>query len=601
MSVAVVVPFCALLTTGSCAVALRPPSRADSTLAAFRLDAVLDGHWVYVEQDRPDLALWAGRHVDRLPDVSLRRTRARRQFARDALSALDEITIDALPPESYLTWLALRWDLDMLNRGATFHYTNLAAVAPMQSPLRTALGILGHHPLDNAADVQHYLSLLRGTATLVDSIRAGLDARRRRGVVLSGYLIPRAAGFLRSLIEVSDNGPFTPAARRLTSLDSITRSILVSGVGDVLENQLHPALERLAGHLSGAYAAGAPRLIGLGQYPGGLEHYRWLLRLHSTVDVTPEDAHRIGLEEVTRLQALAGAAQRAAGLPADRDSLRLVLHSPLRIAAGEAELIEHFTRHYQAASALLAGTPDRITALALEVTRQAPRDEPFAPPTLYRPPAVDDARASYELNVSRWARRSMVTIAGQVHRDLMPGRHVLEWAQRSNAAFPAFRRATRYAGMTDGWGVYALALADSLLESAGAEDRFGARLVALADACGLVIDTGINYFGWSRERALEFLREHLPDDDEELEQSFIIPAAEAPGSLTAATLGARELLGLRRWAERELGSRFNLVAFHNELLSIGSLPLPVAGAHLEWWIWQQQRTVPDTTRGTPMR
>ena len=124
--------------------------------------------------------------------------------------------------------------------------------------------------------------------------------------------------------------------------------------------------------------------------------------------------------------------------------------------------------------------------------------------------------------------------------------------------------------------------------------RFGVRLHELSAACGLVVDTGINALGWTREQALEFLRAYLPDDDAVLQREYIDVASESPGTLAAAALGARELRGLRRWAMRELGDRFSLAAFHREVLRVGSVPLPVLGSHLERWIWEQKTAVrPD--------
>ena len=150
-------------------------------------------------------------------------------------------------------------------------------------------------------------------------------------------------------------------------------------------------------------------------------------------------------------------------------------------------------------------------------------------------------------------------------------------------------------GFVDGWRDYAIGLADSLTAAASstAADftrELGPILEELAFACGLVVDVGVNYFGWTREEALGFLRSHLPDSDDELEREILIPALERPGSLTAATLGVRELRGMRRWAERELGEHFDLRAFHDEVLSLGSVPLTVLGRHLEWWIWKTRQT-----------
>jgi uncharacterized protein (DUF885 family) len=152
---------------------------------------------------------------------------------------------------------------------------------------------------------------------------------------------------------------------------------------------------------------------------------------------------------------------------------------------------------------------------------------------------------------------------------------------------PTVRRVANHAGFVRGWQAYALDIADSVAGESRPVVRFGIRLHELAFACGLVVDTGINAFGWTRDDAMAFLRSYLPFDDDELERAFIIEAVERPGWLTAGTLGAREFRGLRAWAERELGNRFRLPAFHAELLRVGSVPLPVLGSHIERWIWEE--------------
>jgi uncharacterized protein (DUF885 family) len=147
-------------------------------------------------------------------------------------------------------------------------------------------------------------------------------------------------------------------------------------------------------------------------------------------------------------------------------------------------------------------------------------------------------------------------------------------------------------GFVHGWQMYALDVADSLSTTYLPWQRFSLRMRELAAACGLVVDTGINALGWSKADALTFLRAYLPDEDADLERDFIFPASERPGELAAATLGARELRGLRRWAMRELGARFSLPAFHAELLRVGSVPLPILGTHLERWIWDLNHPTP---------
>jgi uncharacterized protein (DUF885 family) len=214
------------------------------------------------------------------------------------------------------------------------------------------------------------------------------------------------------------------------------------------------------------------------------------------------------------------------------------------------------------------------------------------PLAVYEIPTVGRTSALYYLNFDELLSRSAFVLPGLVAGDLMPGLHLQQSLQLFNDSLPAFRRLAVHDGFVRGWQAYALHAADSLSTTLLPWERFSLRLRELSLACGLVVDTGINALGWSRADALQFLRAYLPDDDDDLDRDYILRASELPGALSAATLGARELRGLRRWAERELGDRFSLPAFHAELLRLGSIPLPVLGSHLERWIWEQTHSPP---------
>jgi len=240
---------------------------------------------------------------------------------------------------------------------------------------------------------------------------------------------------------------------------------------------------------------------------------------------------------------------------------------------------------------------NRGTELTADLEALPAAIEAFSALGVYAPPSVADAQGHYLFNAGRWKERTLFSLPAYVYRDLLPGRHYTSALQRENAALPPFRRLADHAGFVEGWNTYAIGLADSLGAPGDAGERFGVALTELAIACGLVVDTGINYFGWSLDEAMAFLRRHLPDTDGELRREFVEPSVSLPGSLTAAALGARELRGMKRWVQQALGDRFDARAFHDEILSLGSVPLPVLGAHLEYWLWKSRnRPSADTTR-----
>jgi uncharacterized protein (DUF885 family) len=354
---------------------------------------------------------------------------------------------------------------------------------------------------------------------------------------------------------------------------------------------VNPALDSLAQLIEQEKNHGGDQL-GISRLPGGTAHYTTLLRHRTTLDITPEEAHAIGLREVTRLASLAAAARNESRLPVDRDSLRAAFRQYPGFQLDERSSIpERISQLYERAAKELDPLFGPAPTMPL-VIGLIPITVSAAPLAVYDLPRLNRPAAQYLVNLDEVLARSAFVMPALVAGDLMPGLHLQQGTQLENEGLPAFRRLGMHDGFVRGWQAYALSMADSLSRSLEPWQRFSLRMRELALACGLVVDTGINALGWSRADALAFLRSYLPDDDEVLERDLILPASELPGTLAAATLGARELRGLRLWAARELDDRFDLAAFHREVLRVGSVPLPVLGSHLERWIWDLKNPSP---------
>jgi uncharacterized protein (DUF885 family) len=399
----------------------------------------------------------------------------------------------------------------------------------------------------------------------------------------------RVVSHVRSLIGPADGSPFGLSRDFVVPTDTGWEERLKRSVDSIITRRVNPQLDSLASWLEQERAR-APDAPGLSQLPGGPAYYATILRYRTTLDVTPEEAHAIGLREVTRIAALAVEARREAGLPVDRDSLREVFRRDSTFRLGEQVSIpERAAQRFESESTQLEALFGGARADAVSIGMFSGVGMPLA---IYELPSLSRPTASYYLNFDELQARSAFVLPALVVGDLMPGLHLQQSVQLFNEQLPAFRRLAFHDGFVRGWQAYALHAADSLSTNRAAWERFSFRLRELSVACGLVVDTGINALGWSRSEALGFLRSYLPDDDEDLEREFILPASTLPGVLSAATLGARELRGLRLWAMRELGDRFSLPAFHAEVLRVGSVPLPVLGSHLERWIWERRQDPP---------
>jgi uncharacterized protein (DUF885 family) len=572
---------------GCTAAMRRPPSRSDSLVAVSRLDGVVEDYWRFLQVSRPDIVARADAIITRLPDPTQFREKSDAQFARAALGALDEILVDALPEDSYVTWASLRWEMEALAGWAAYHWTRLSDVSPGNSVFDRTIEILRTRRVEDPVAAQRFVDLVATVGNLARAIQVDYAERTRREIRLPQPIAVRAIAHVRGLVAPPESSPFMFPADFRASPDTAWQSQYVREVANVIAQRVNPSLDSLARILE-RESDRASDSLGLSRLPGGAAHYATLLRYRSTLDVSPVDAHAIGLREVARIAAVAAAARRDAGLPANRDSLRAVLRSDTVFQLDERSSIpERAAQLFERTAAALVPFFHPLPTMSLSIGLIPFGSAASSPLVDYEWPTSARPSARYLINLAQLEARSALVLPGLVVGDLMPGLHFQQGIQIENALLPPFRRLANHDGFVKGWQSYVLSIADSLSTTFTPSERFGLRLRELADACGLVVDTGINALGWTRSDALAFLRAYLPDDDDVLEREFVFQAAESPGTLSAATLGAREFRGMQLWVRRELGDRFSLAAFHAEVLRVGSVPLPVLGSHFERWIWEQ--------------
>ena len=580
------------VSLAGCATATRRvPSALDTLIAMQELDGVAEDYWRFLQFSQPDLGAKAGNAITTLPVPNQDWSKRNAQFARAAIASLDEVQVNALPQDAYVSWLSLRWEMEAMSGWTAFHWTNVFDFSPGRSTLDRAATILSLQSIKDVGTAQRFTGLLAKVAELGHTLRLEYEERARRGIRLSRPVAEHAIAHLRSQIAPPASSPFRLPRDFVVSTDTAWHTQLARTVDELITQRVNPSLDSLATFLEREKDLGSD-MPGHLRLPGGAMHYAALLRYRSTVDVAPEDAHAIGLREVSRIAPLVVAARRDAGLPIDRDSLRAALkQDSVPLFDERGSLTERIAQLFESAvkemEPVFAPVPS--TGLSVGVLANVTIASPVA---VYEPATFRNPSALYLLNVDEVVSRSAVYLPALVFGDLMPGRHLQQGSQFEIAMRPIFRRLGSHDGFSNGWEVYALEVADSVSSTLTPSQRFGVRMRELAAACGLVVDTGINALGWSRADALKFLRAYLPDDDEDLDRDFILGSAEAPGVLAAAALGARELRGLRRWAERELGAGFSLADFHREVLRVGSVPLPVLGSHLERWIWELKHPAP---------
>jgi uncharacterized protein (DUF885 family) len=328
---------------------------------------------------------------------------------------------------------------------------------------------------------------------------------------------------------------------------------------------------------------------GLTWIKGGDAIYRDLVATHTTTDLSPERLHEMGIEVISRLEdeyrQLAGEVLGEPDVPSIFERLRRDRDLRFRESSEVFEAAEAALRRAQAA------VPDWFGRLPKTecVVREIPRIEaPTTTIAYYMPPAIDGSRpGTYWINTFAPETRPTYECEALAFHESVPGHH-FQIALAQELDLPRFRRLAEFTAFVEGWALYTERLADEMGLYSGDLERFGMLSFDSWRACRLVVDTGIHAMGWSRDRAVEFMRDNSPLAFNNVENEVDRYIA-MPGQALAYMVGRLEIERLRAEAEAKLGAEFNVMGFHDALLEHGSVPLNTLSRLMDEWADKQAK------------
>ena len=586
-----VVPFLlALLLSTACASFTSSPSKkpspTDSLISRRRLDDGLKEYSTFALTRGTDLETAVGLRPTVLPVLSYEDRREDVRVGQRIGRMLDQIESDALSQGDYLTMLSLRWELEARAEQAAFYWTDFSDISPHSTPVRQLIEIFRRHPFSAISDAERYLYFLDAFPFTLDGIRAGLEARALRGYLAPRETVESAVAFFSALRALDAEGPWRVESARLTKLDSVEARAFAAEARVIINGRVLPALDSLVRYLGDVYRPRASTRAGLWQYPGGKEHYRYLIRRYSSLDITPDDAHKVGLAELRRIDSTMAVLRTqfkwAKNMSAVHDSLRRAMgpatpsmHDAIDgVLTSQARLIPHLTSRF-------FGVP----SLAPIVRQATVLESLLWPDGTYLPAAFGDSTGQL-LVTERWrSPTARLAVAAASYRLLLPGTHLRTQLMSGNDTLAPFRRLHAISGFTEGWSQYAASLVGEIGMYTSPLDAYGRLLDEGFAAALLVVDTGMHYLGWSSAQARTVLGRYSLENDAAVDSVLVERVVNAPGRAVAATLGGREIAAMRAWMQRELGRTFDLRAWHAQMLSLGPIPLPIVGTHLEWWLY----------------
>jgi uncharacterized protein (DUF885 family) len=498
-------------------------------------------------------------------------------WAEAFLGRLHRVQSERLTHDEWLTYAMLENDSSIQKDAAPFYWFEIP-ITPYASPLRSVTGAFAALPLKTDADLIAYLDALNRFPVTLASYEARLRSQMARGIVVPAEELRLAVPYVRGFSAAGAASPFRPAAARIAAE---AQARYLEQIDQAIAAVVNPAVERLAAFVDGPYRAKAAAGVGLAQYPGGRAYYQFLIRRYTSLSLTPEEVHAIGLSEVARLEAELETVRKAANFPGTPAEFHDYLRND---------------RRFKAASASDIG--DRMMKAIARIEPQVREFFPLQPKAPYGVKRLDpaleqsmtygyynsggaaDPRGYYLFNAYKPEERSILMAEATIYHELVPGHHFQIALQRENDALIPYRRNYAFTAFTEGWAEYASDLAGEMGMYSDPYARAGRLAMDLFLSTRLVVDTGMNALGWSREKGMAYMREHTFESDLQIDTESLRYSSDYHGQALAYKLGARKFHELRDQVSKAQGARFDLPAFHAWVLRAGAMPLTVLEGHV---------------------
>jgi uncharacterized protein (DUF885 family) len=518
---------------------------------------------------------------DRLPLLSDAATQEEVRWATGFQKRLDAIPERSLSHDDWITLSLLRWEAELTRARGQF-YWHEGPIAPYSSPLRTITSGFAAARLGTDAERQRYLDGLNQLVALAEQIHTKLRGQLARGIVLPAAQVDAVVPFIRTFAATGEKSPFAVAPSRLEAVPSAARATFADAVHATIADRVSPAFARLAAFVAGAYRARATDAVGVGRLPDGDAYYRFLIRLHTGLDLTPQQIHDIGLQEVARLEQELDKARQQAGFKGTLAEFRTFLKTDARFFPTTPEQIG------ERLMAAAARIEPKLTEWFIERPK-APYGakrlsfdlEPVMTYGYYQMPTPQLPTGNYLFNGSKLDERSLLNVAALSYHELVPGHHFQVALRLENDKLSRFRKTANYTVYLEGWGEYASDLAGEMGMYSDPYDRAGRLSMDLFLSTRLVVDTGMNALGWTRDRAMAYMREHTFESETQIGTETLRYSSDLPGQALAYKLGSRGIRDLRERMRARLGPRFDVRRFHQAVLGYGAMPLNVLEQHVE--------------------
>ena len=518
---------------------------------------------------------------------------------------LDEIaSIDSasVTPSQWLSLRVMKWDCEIKREGLTnslvtmaspmydlpsFELMPLIQIQSLHLYFSQLAGGTSVQPFQTVQDYENWLKRVDDYLDFIDTCMGKMKEGMASGVVLpkilTNKMIPQLEGFAND--ELQDHLFYTPISNVPEGISDDEIKQLVAKYYIMVEEKMKPKFKTLLDFLINEYLPAGRESSGIGALPNGPETYDYLIRLHTTTNMTVDEIHELGLSEVARILTEMEKAKNQLGFEGDiKAFFEFVRSSPEQMPFSDpAEVIANFNE----INDKIAGSFDQVFGLKPKANFEVRRTEAFREASAsaeYVPGSKDATRSGvFYVPIPDVKAYNKFSDEALFLHEAIPGHHYQLSLQQENQDLPGFLHPESMGVFVEGWALYAESLGSELGLYEDPIQYFGMLSMEMHRAIRLVVDSGIHGKGWTREQAIQYSL-----DNEAASEESIIAEIErymaTPGQALSYKIGQLKIRELRNRAEEALGDDFDIREYHNQVLNSGSLPMILLEEKIEHWI-----------------
>jgi uncharacterized protein (DUF885 family) len=568
----------------------QPPADVESRRKA--LNDLLAEQWEYTMRTSPIYASILGdkRWNDKVDDFSQQAIDDDLRESKKFLVRFEAIGTAGFPEQEVLNKKLMVRDLKMKLDEARFK--------PWEMPVAQNHGVHLDMPqlvsvlsFESVKDYEDYIARLRQLPVLFDQ-----NVVQMRKGMAEGLMPPR---FLLEKVVVQANGigtqppdkspfaqPFETFPKSISEADQ--KRLREQGLSAIREAVL-PAYLKFAKFVRDEYAPKGRTEVGVWSLPDGDARYAFRVKDSTTTDLTPEEIHQLGLAQVKEIEGRMLAVANQLGYKDVKIFNAAIAKDPKLHAHSRQEILDLYRKYTDQMYPKLPGLFGRLPKARLEIMPVEEFREKEASGAAYVQGTPDGSRPGHVMvNTGDFAQRSVLNIETTAYHEGVPGHHMQISIAQELPALPPFRQQEYYTAYTEGWALYSERLGKELGFYQDPYSYYGHLSDDMLRAIRLVVDTGIHYKHWTRQQVVDFFHEHSASDEPEV-QSETDRYISTPGQALGYKIGQLEILKLRQYAKDQLGDKFDIRGFHDQVLGAGALPMDVLGDRIHEWVAQQKQ------------